>query len=204
MAFLTMFMAVLAFFRQDDLYRLLGYLTIAHLGYIFVGLALGIYGSHEGYQGAVLYLLCDGAAKATLLMSIGSIAYATGTRKINQLQGLSGKLWLEGIAYLIGALAATGVPPFAGFWPKFMIFTGTLNPNVPGGPVLLALLAAESVVSFGWFLWLGQKIFLGKPSEIAAAAGDPPPGMAFALIAGMALCLLLPLVGIPLVSGLMP
>ena len=67
----------------------------------------------------------------------------------------------------------------------------------------MVLLACESVISFGWLLWVGQRIFLGRPSEVAAAAGDPPPGMSLALIIGMILCLGMPLIGIPLVQGLM-
>ncbi|NIM05065.1 MAG: oxidoreductase, partial [Armatimonadetes bacterium] len=87
MALLTMFMAVLAYFRQDDLKRLLAYSTIVHLGYIFVGLSMGVFGSTAGYQGAVLHILCHGAAKATLFLCAGAIAYSAGTRSISRMQG---------------------------------------------------------------------------------------------------------------------
>jgi hydrogenase-4 component D len=201
MALLTMFMAVLAYFRQDDLKRLLAYSTIVHLSYIFVGLSLGVIGSTAGYQGAVLHILCHGAAKATLFLCAGSIAYSAGTRRISDLRGLASKRPLEGVVYLIGVLAVTGVPPFAGFWSKFLIFVGALES--PGGWALLVLLVAESVISFGWLLWIGQKIFLGKPSEAASAAGNPPPAMTAVLVVGMVLCLAMPIIGIPLVQGLL-
>ncbi len=200
MALATMAMATLVYLREDDLNRLLAYLMIAHLGYVFLGLSLGMAGSGEAYRGAVLYILCDAAAKVTLLLCIASIAYATSTRRISQLHGLSGKMPVEAVAYLIGILAATGIPPFSGFWPKFMIFVGALQ--APAGWIVLLLLATESVISFGWLLWVGQKIFLGQPSEVAEAAGDPPPAMTVALVAGMLLCLGMPLIGIPLVNAI--
>jgi len=202
MAMITMFMAVLSYFRQDDLYRIMGYSAIIGLAYIFVGFSLGIAGSRAGYEGAILYMFCDAAAKGTLFLAVGAVAYGAGSTRISELQGLARKMPLEGFAYLIGLLAATGVPPFAGFWPKFYIFIGTLE--APTGWLMLILLATESVVSFGWLLWIGQKIFLGRPSELVEAAGDPPPGMSMALILGMVLCLLMPLLGIPLMQGLMP
>jgi len=197
MALLTMFMAILAYFRQDDLKRLLAYSTIVHLGYIFVGLSLGIAGSTAGYQGAVLHILCHGVAKATLFLCAGAIAYSTGTRSISQLGGLASRRPLLGVAYLVGVLAATGVPPFSAFWSKFLIFVGALES--PAGWVVLLLLACESVISFGWLLWIGQKIFLGKPSEAALAAQDSPI-MEGVLVVGILLCLAMPLLAIPLVS----
>jgi len=200
MALLTMFMALLAYFRQDDLKRLLAYSTIVHLGYIFLGLSLGATGSVAGYQGAVLHILCHGVGKATLFLCAGAIAFSTGTRSISQVRGLATRWPLLGLAYLVGVLAVTGIPPFAGFWSKFLIFVGALQS--PAGWLVLVLLVLESVISFGWLLWVGQKIFLGEPSEVVLAAEDPPV-MSGVLIAGMALCLLIPLVGIPLVQRMM-
>jgi hydrogenase-4 component D len=197
-AIVTIFLAVLAYFRQNDLNRLVGYVAMVGMAYVFIGFSLYIAGSKEGYQGALLYMLCDGVAKGTLILSVCSIAYGAGNHKISDLRGLAKKMPLESFAFLIGTLAATGVPPFAGFWPKFMIFTGTLQ--APNGWLLLTLLAAESVISFGWLLWVGQQIFFGEPSPVAAAADDPPLAMSVALVVGMILCLVMPLIGIPLVN----
>jgi hydrogenase-4 component D len=202
MAIATMFMAVLAYFRQDDLKKLLAYSTIAHLGYIFVGISLGIVGSTVGYQGAVLHILCHGAAKATLFLCAGSIAYGAGTRRISQLSGLARVMPLEAAAFIIGAFAVTGIPPFSCFWSKSFILVGALES--PGGIVLLILLAAESAISFGWFMWIAQKVFLGRPSVAAAAAADPPWPMSVALVAGIVLCVIAPYMGLPLVKFLIP
>jgi hydrogenase-4 component D len=202
MAMLTMFMAVLAYFRQDDLKRLLAYSTIVHLGYVLVGVSLGIVGSTVGYQGAALHILCHGAAKATLFLCAGAIAYGTGTRRISQLGGLVRVMPLEAVAFVVGVLAVTGIPPFSSFWSKFFIFVGALES--PGGIVLLVLLAIESIISFSWLLWVAQKVFLGRPSTAVTRAVDPPWPMSVALVAGVVLCVAVPYVGLPLVRLLVP
>jgi len=202
MAMLTMFMAVLAYFRQDDLKRLLAYSTIVHLGYVLVGVSLGVIGSRAGYQGAALHILCHGVAKATLFLCVGAIAYGAATRRISELSGLARVMPLEAVAFVVGALAVTGIPPFSSFWSKFYIFVGALES--PGGIVLLVLLALESIISFSWLLWVAQKVFLGRPSPAAAKAADPPWPMSLALAAGIILCVVAPYLGLPLVRLLAP
>ena len=202
MAMLTMFMAVLFYLRQDDLKRLLAYSTISHLAYIFIAISLGMAGSTIGYQGAALHILCHGAAKGTLFLCVGAIAYGAGTRRISQLSGLAARMPLEAVAFFVGVLAVTGVPPFSCFWSKVFIFVGALD--TPAGVILLVLLAAESVISFGWLMWVAQKVFLGRPSAVAAAAADPPWPMSVALVAGIVLCLAAPYAGLPLVRLLVP
>jgi hydrogenase-4 component D len=202
MAMLTIFMAVLGYLRQDDLKRLLAYSTIVHLGYVLVGLSLGVFGSQLGYQGAVLHILCHGAAKGTLFLCVGAVAYGAGSRRISELSGLASKMPLETVTFVVGALAVTGVPPFACFWSKLFIFAGALE--TPAGMPLLVLLAAESAISFGWLMWVAQRVFLGQPSKVAAAAADPPWPMSFALVVGILLCVGAPYVGLPLVRLLTP
>ena len=202
MAMLTIFMAIMSYFRQDDLKRLLAYSTIAHLGYMFLGMALGIWGSEVGFRGGVLHMLCHGVAKGTLFLAVGAIAYRTGTRRISQLHGLAAKMPLEATAFIVGVVAVTGIPPFATFWSKFMIFSGALQS--PVGVALLVVLVAESAVSFAWLLYVAHKVFLGAPSPVAAAAAAPPFWMSAALVAGMVLCLLAPVVGLPLVNHILP
>ena len=75
MAMVSIFMAIMNYFRQDDLKRLLAYSTIAHLGYMFIGLALGAWGSTIGFRGGLLHILCHGVAKCTLFLAVGAIAY---------------------------------------------------------------------------------------------------------------------------------
>jgi len=199
MALVTVLVALSFYFVQDDLKRLLAYSTIAHLGYVLLGVAMGAMGSTVGFQGGVLHILCHSFAKATLFLCAGALAYATGSRSISALGGLARSMPLTATAFFVGVLAVTGIPPFSCFWSKFMILAGAMR--VPGalGPIILVLLLAESLVAFGWMLHVGQKVFFGTPTEPALAAKDPPGAMKWTLVALMAGSLLIPLVGIPLV-----
>jgi hydrogenase-4 component D len=190
MALVTMFVALSFYFVQDDLKRLLAYSTIAHLGYILLGVALGAMGSKVGFQGGVLHILCHGFGNATLF---------TGTRSISALGGLARSMPLTATAFFVGVLAVAGIPPFASFWSKFMILAGAME--IPGflGPAILVLVLAESLIAFGWMLHVGQKVFFGPRTELAMGKADPPAAMMATLVILMIGSLLVPLVGIPLV-----
>jgi NADH:ubiquinone oxidoreductase subunit 5 (subunit L)/multisubunit Na+/H+ antiporter MnhA subunit len=164
-------------------------------------------------------------------LTAGAIAYATGTRKISGLGGIARALPIETAAFFIGAFTVTGVPPFGCFWSKFMIFTGAMGVPGPVGPIILVLALSESVISFAWFLRIGQKVFFGPPSKLVgkdltdgdfkspsitigndekpgealptgAGVKDPPPAIDWVLIVLMICCLAAPLIGIPIVNAL--
>jgi hydrogenase-4 component D len=200
MALLTIFVALSFYFVQDDLKRLLAYSTIAHLGYVLLGIAIGGLGSNLGFRGGVLHIICHGYSKATLFFCAGTIAYVTGTRSISGLRGLGRSMPLTATAFFIGLLSVTGVPPLACFWSKFMILSGAMRLAGPTGPAILILILGETLVSFGWMLYIAQKIFLGPPLPAAQVASDPPWTMNAILIILMIGCVAAPLVGMPLVQ----
>jgi hydrogenase-4 component D len=200
MALLTIFVALSFYFVQDDLKRLLAYSTIAHLGYVLLGIAIGGLGSPIGFRGGVLHIICHGYSKATLFFCAGAIAYVTGTRSISALRGLGRSMPLTATAFFIGLLSVTGVPPLACFWSKFMILSGAVRLHGPVGLIILILILSETLVSFGWMLYIAQRIFLGAPTPVAQVQSDPPWAMSATLIILMIGCVAAPLVGMPLVQ----
>ncbi|UCG87169.1 MAG: hypothetical protein JSW71_01070 [Gemmatimonadota bacterium] len=202
MAVVTMYLALSYYFRQDDLKRLLAYSTIAHLGYVLLGVALGAVGSTTGFRGGVLHIVCHGFGKATLFLCAGAIVYVTGSRSISALGGLARSMPLTATAFFVGILAVTGVPPFACFWSKFMLLAGALELPGPIGPGLLALLLGETLIAFGWLLYIAQKVFLGAPSPAARVPSDPPLAMRATLVVLILGCVVAPAIGIPLVEPL--
>jgi hydrogenase-4 component D len=202
MALLTIFVALSFYFVQDDLKRLLAYSTIAHLGYVLLGIAIGGMGARLSYQGAVLHILCHGVSKATLFFCVGAIAYATGTRRISALHGLAKSMPLTATAFFVGLLSVTGVPPLACFWSKFMILAGAMRLSGALGPAIVALLLCETLISFGWMLYVGQKVFQGATLTPVPIQGDLPWRIRITLIASIIGCLTVPLAGIPLVRFL--
>ena len=200
MGIVTLVVAVMQFFYQQDLKRLLALSTIAGLAYVFIGAALGALGSERAAQGAALHILAHGAGKGLLFLSVGTLSYTMGTRRIGDLAGVLRAAPVAAIGFLIGTLTVTGVPPFAGFWSKFALIGGAIQLG-GWGTAIGVLLLAESVVAFAWLLWVGQKVFLGEPSPAVLAATRPSRVMDAALVFLMLLCLLVPLVGFPLADA---
>ena len=218
-ALVTMFGALYLYFFQDDLKRLLAYSTIAQLGYIFLGLGIGTMGAKMASRGAVLHILMHACAKTTLFLAVGAVAYATGTRSMSKLSGLARAMPIAAVAFFVGAFALTGVPPLACFWSKMYVLAGALQVKGAFGPVVLILVLIESLIAFGWFLWVGQKVFFGparstrtksghqaeagsNPGPEAAGAAGSPRSMDWVLAAMVILTLAAPVAGIPIVSHL--
>jgi hydrogenase-4 component D len=199
-AILTMYLGLIFYFLQDDLKKLLAYSTITNVGYIFLGLGIGIMGPVVALRGGLLHLICHAFAKTILFLSVGIISYSTGTRLISRLSGLARGSPFLAFAFTVGFLSVTGIPPFSCFWSKFYIVVGAFQLQSPFGIVLGLLILGESVGAFIWFILITQRVFFGKGTEVAAQLVFP--GLfRFVLGALIILALLSPLFGIPLIEG---
>ncbi len=202
-ALATMFMGVYLFFFQDELKKLLALSTITHLSYMLAGSALGLWGAWGSFQGGVLHIAAHAAGKALLFLSVGALAFFSGSKRISELSGVGVKLPLVAIGFFVGAFTVTGLPPFGGFFSKLLIIGGAFS--LGGfGAVIGALLLIESVIAFAWFLWVGQKVFFGRLSPVAATIGTSSTPMGIALTVLIILCLIVTLIGMPMVQQLRP
>ena len=203
MALATMIVAVILYFVQDDLKRLLAFSTIGHLGYVLFGVSLGILGSATGFSGGLLHIINHSYGKGLLFLSVGTIAYGTGSKSIKELGGLGRKMPLASVAFIIGLFAVTGIPPLSCFWSKIMMFTGAFALGGVMECTLGVLAILESLAAFAWYLFVGHRIIFGEVSRKAALAGtDPSKAMDGILIVLMLLSLLAPLIGYPLIQRL--
>jgi hydrogenase-4 component D len=202
LAIVTMLTSVFLYFFQDDLKRLLAYSTIANLGYMFLGLSLGALGSNLGLRGGLLHLIGHSFTKSLLFLAVGAISFTTGTRKISNLSGLGRKMPLTSLAFVLGALAISGVPPFNMFWSKFFIVSGAFQLHSTWGWTLGILALAESVAGFAWFIHVVHKVIFGAPAPATAGAQDPPATMAIPLLALMGLILASTIFALPIIDRL--
>ena len=202
-ALATLFMGVYLFFFQDELKKLLALSTITHLSYMLTGSALGLWGAWSGFQGGVLHIAAHAAGKALLFLSVGALAFFSGSKRISELSGVAVKLPLVAIGFFVGAFTVTGLPPFGGFFSKLLIIGGAFSMG-GFGAWLGALLLIESVIAFAWFLWVGQKVFFGRLSPVAATIGTSSTPMGIALTVLIILCLVVTLIGMPMVQQLQP
>jgi hydrogenase-4 component D len=199
-AILTMYIAVILYFFQDDLKKLLAYSTIVNLGYMVLGLAMAGMGSKLALEGGLLHLINHSFTKSLLFLAVGAISCATGTRKISALSGLGKRMPITSVAFVIGALAISGVPPFGIFWSKYLIIAGAFQLGTTLGIILGVMVLLESLAGFGCFLMVVHRVFFGKTSPVAENAQDPPLVMLIPLLVLIILSIVTPYFGLPLIN----
>jgi NADH-quinone oxidoreductase subunit L len=105
--------AALIALTQTDIKKVLAYSTVSQLGYMFLGLGVG------AYTGAFFHLLTHAFFKALLFLCAGSVIHAvSGEQDMRNMGGLKSKLPITFWTMLIGTIAISGIPPFAGFFSK--------------------------------------------------------------------------------------
>jgi NADH-quinone oxidoreductase subunit L len=109
----TAVVAALIALSQTDIKKVLAYSTVSQLGYMFLGLGVG------AYTGAFFHVLTHAFFKALLFLGAGSVIHAvSGEQDMRKMGGLKSKLPVTFWTMLIGTLAISGIPPFAGFFSK--------------------------------------------------------------------------------------
>jgi len=168
---LSVITAVMMAMNQHNGRRLLGYHAVSQVGYMIMGVSTG----HVlGFAGGLFHLVNNTLYKSSLFLSIGSVEKKTGTGDLDKLGGLARNMPITFMMALIGALSISGIPPFNGFFSKWMIYQGILQwarDAAPGyqlwmliGFLLAAFGSALTLASFMKFL---HAIFLGKrPADL--------------------------------------
>jgi hydrogenase-4 component D len=206
-ALVTMIVGLIFYFYQDDLKRFLAFSTIAQLGYMMLGLSLFMLGSRTGYVAGVFHLACHSVAKALLFLCVGFIAMRLGVKSISQISGLYSKMPVTSVAFFVGLLAVTGIPPFSCFWSKLTLVVGIMELEGAAMPLISVPFYLEVVIAFLWFLKVGQTVLFGQPSAAVAAIQHDRMvrGTAFAngvLVALLVLTLFMPLIVYPFLTAL--
>lgn len=109
----TALLAATIALKQNDIKKVLAYSTVSQLGYMFIGLGAG------AYTGAVFHVMTHAFFKALLFLGAGSVIHAMHHEQdIRHMGGLSKKLPVTHLTFLIGCLAIAGIPPLSGFFSK--------------------------------------------------------------------------------------
>ncbi|MBM3915706.1 MAG: NADH-quinone oxidoreductase subunit L [Sphingomonadales bacterium] len=110
---LTALLAASIAVAQNDIKKVLAYSTVSQLGFMFLALGTGAYGA------AVFHVMTHAFFKALLFLGSGSVIHAMGGEQdIRNMGGLSKKLRITYLTFLIGCIAIAGIPPFSGFFSK--------------------------------------------------------------------------------------
>lgn len=147
---------------ENNMKRILAYSTISQLGYILLAFALN---TATSFKVALVYIAAHSIAKAGLFLCCGIIEHRTGTKDIRELGGLMKQMPWTATAYLLCAFSIIGVPPFFGFWPKFLTVVLCVQ-RAHTAAALLAVLGA--LFTMFYLMRLFSKVFLGE-AKVAVA-----------------------------------
>jgi NADH-quinone oxidoreductase subunit N len=161
----TMTGANLAALTQNNLKRLLAYSSIAHVGYMLLGLVSGdtTIAADDGKKGILLYLL------VYTFMNLGAFAVVTSLRQrnvigdeIDDLAGLYKRAPVEAVLMLIFLLSLAGIPPLAGFYGKYFIFLSLIE---SGHYVLASLGVLYSVFGLYYYMRIANPMFMREAAD---------------------------------------
>jgi multicomponent Na+:H+ antiporter subunit D len=152
--------------KQRDLNRMLAYSTIAHIGYIFIGVGLF---NVTTMVGGIYHILDHALAKTCLFLVAGIFIYRTGYRRIDQLKGASKKMPLSCAAFTAASLSIVGIPPTAGFFSKWYLVSGSFH---AGNFLFGAAILLGSLVSAWYCFRIIYCMYLLPPENYGWENGD--------------------------------
>jgi len=159
LAAVTMTLGNLSALRQASLKRMLAYSSIAHAGYVLMGLACM---SAAGFSASIFYLA------AYYFMNLGAFGFllyfegVTGSEDVESLKGMGWKHPLVSCAMVVFLVSLTGLPPTVGFYGKLLLFYEGVDAGLSW---LVVVAALNSVVSLFYYFRVAKALFLSQPTE---------------------------------------
>jgi len=160
---------------QQDLKQMVGYSSVMHMGYAFLGLACA---STLGTGGVVLLMVAHGLSVALMFLLSTSVQLRTQTLDMSEMGGLAQKAPVLAAFFVAATFASIGLPGFANFWGELTIFVALWKFS----PLITALAVAGVVISAIYGLRSAARVFFGPATEDFArvAAKHPPSDLTWA------------------------
>jgi NADH-quinone oxidoreductase subunit N len=178
----------LAAIVQKDIKRLLAYSTVAHAGYILIGI---LSMNTTGYASTIFYALAYLIMKFTVFLVVIKVADDGRNLEIAQLAGLYRRSPMLALALMMSIFSLAGIPPTVGFTGKFLIFAAAMQ---EGHFTLVLIAMINVVISLYYYLLILKAAFLLEPEK------ELPP----IKISAPVKLLTAGLVGVTVVAGIYP
>jgi NADH-quinone oxidoreductase subunit N len=191
LAALSILLGNLVALAQSNVRRLLAYSAVAHAGYTLVGIVAG---GRDGFSAALFYAT---VYAITLIGAFGVIAvvrHETGGDHLSDFYGLASRSPLLAGCMAIFMLSLAGIPPLAGFFGKFYVFSAALRSSPNHGLLWLVVIALlGSFISLYYYLIVLKVIFVDEPSAVRARRidADAPDLLRRTTVAALAAAVLL-------------
>ncbi|MBW6515736.1 MAG: NADH/ubiquinone/plastoquinone (complex I) [Candidatus Cloacimonetes bacterium] len=200
---LSMIIGALLAVGQWDFKRLLAYSSISQVGYVILGIGIGLLVLTTGGKlsiavlaitGGLFHLLNHSVFKALLFLNAGSVEYRTGTRDLRKLGGLSEKMPVTSGSSFVASMSISGIPPFNGFFSKVIIIIAAIQ----AGYYWLAFLAVIiSIITLAYFTKVLKYVFSKELHPQHESVKEVPFNMSLSMIIFAILCLVLSLLIVP-------
>ena len=139
---------------QEDMKKLIAYSSVAHMGYVTLGIFTF---TKQGIEGSVFQMISHGLISAALFLCVGIVYDRLHSRMISTYGGLVNYLPKYSFLFIVFALAGLGLPGTSGFLGEFLVLTGTFQKNY-----LVAMLATFGVIlGAAYMLWLTKRVIFG-------------------------------------------
>ena len=139
---------------QEDMKKLIAYSSVAHMGYVTLGIFTF---TKQGIEGSVFQMISHGLISAALFLCVGVVYDRLHSRMISTYGGLVSYLPKYSFLFIVFALAGLGLPGTSGFLGEFLVLTGTFQKDY-----LVAMLATFGVVlGAAYMLWLTKRVIFG-------------------------------------------
>jgi len=160
LAVMTMTIGNIAAIMQKNLTRMLAYSSIAHAGYILIGLAVAPHSS-LGLQGSLYHILNHAVMKGMAFIAIAGIVTTLAVTNLDKLQGLGRRMPITALALVISLFSLAGIPPLSGFWSKLMLFGSALDAGSTlwWAPWLAIAGVLNSALSLAYYGWITRKMY---------------------------------------------
>jgi len=151
---------------QPDVKRLVAYSSVAHMGFVILGMFSF---TEQGMQGALYTMLAHGVTTGALFLLVGFIYERRHTREIAQFGGISNVMPIYATLFVITTMASIGLPFLNGFVGEFLIMVGMFKSHAlsitssVNWNVIATMLAGTGVIFAAvYLLWMVQRVFFGK------------------------------------------
>ena len=159
-ALASMTIGNLAAITQDDIGRMLAYSSIAQAGYILIAVpAL----TDDAVSGAIAHTMVHAFMKGGAFVIVAGVGAAGLGYSLDSYKGLAARSQLLALSMTVCLLSLVGIPPFAGFISKFLLFYGTLQAGLSGDTWIIALVIAgvlNSALSLYYYLKVIRFMYL--------------------------------------------
>ena len=183
-ALLTMFLGNLAAITQSNVKRMLAYSSIAHAGFLLIGMVAIYTGGQEGpasfttfgMTSLIYYLIAYTATNLGAFGALAAVSRTLGGDEISDLNGLHRRNLGLAVLFVVFVLSLAGIPPLAGFWAKWFVFSAGWE----SGALWLVIAAViNTLISLYYYLRLLKAMFLTEPLDERRV--DVPAGTGFSL-----------------------